>query len=190
MALLGPGQDLTAAPRRVLVAGGSGAGKTTVAIRIAAALGLPRVEIDALFHGPGWVPRPSFRKDVNRLTAQPGWVVEWQYAAVRSLLAERADLVVWLDLPRSVVMRQVVLRTVRRRVRRQELWNGNVEPPFRTILTDREHIVRWAWSTHGASADRVRALLQDRPALSVVRLRSRREVARWLDGPLRRSVTG
>ncbi len=143
------------------------------------------VEVDALFHGPGWVPRPSFEADVRELAASARWVTEWQYAAVRALLADRADLLVWLDLPRALVLRQVLRRTVVRRLRRTQLWNGNVEPPLRTLLTDPEHIVRWAWTTHAASAARVEALHRERPGLVVVRLRSRREVERWCGGPLR-----
>jgi adenylate kinase family enzyme len=38
----------------VLIAGTAGAGKSTLARRIAAALDIPHVEIDALFHGPQW----------------------------------------------------------------------------------------------------------------------------------------
>ena len=41
---------------------------------------------------------------------------------------QRADTVVWLDLPRRIVMRQVVSRTFRRSILREELWNGNREP--------------------------------------------------------------
>ncbi|WP_448614449.1 hypothetical protein [Modestobacter sp. URMC 112] len=171
-------------PRRVLVAGTSGAGKTTVAAAVAGVLGVRHVEIDALHHGPRWTPRPSFEDDVRRVAAEPAWVTEWQYRQVRAVLAGRADLVVWLDLPRATVMWQVVSRTVRRRVRRTELWNGNVEPPLRTFLTDRDHIVRWAWRTHAATRDRVLALARQRPGLPIVRLRSRREVRRWLAGPL------
>ena len=162
------------------MAGTSGSGKTTVAGRIAAALGVPHIEIDALFHGPGWVPRPTFEADVHRFAATPAWVTEWQYTAVRDHLADRADLLVWLDLPRSLVMRQVVRRTVARRLRRERLWNGNTEPPFRTILTDREHIVRWAWTTHHGNAERVIQLAARRPELRIVRLRSRAEVNRWV----------
>lgn len=47
-------------------------------------------------------------------------------------------------------MRQVVRRTVVRRLRRVVLWNGNVEPPLRTIITEQDHIVRWAWRTRPA----------------------------------------
>lgn len=180
--ILGVDDALSLRPHRVLVAGTSGSGKTTVAGRVAAALGVPHIEIDALFHGPDWTPRPSFEADVHRFAAGPEWVTEWQYGSVRDHLADRADLLVWLDLPRSLVMRQVLRRTVLRRLRREVLWNGNVEPPFRTILTDREHIVRWAWTTHHVNAERVTELARRRPELPVVRLRSRAEVARWIAG--------
>ena len=188
MPILGPDDPLPAPARRVLVAGPSGAGKTTLAAAIGTALALPHVEIDALFHGPGWVPRPSFVSDVERLAAGEAWVTEWQYDAVRDLLASRTELLVWLDLPRALVMQQVVRRTVVRRLRRQELWNGNQEAPLRTFLTDPEHIVRWAWATHASTAPRIEALRARRPDLPVVRLRSRRDVDRWAAGPLRSTV--
>ena len=185
MPLLGPDDALPARPRRVLLAGSSGAGKTTVAAAVAGALGLPHVELDALFHGPGWTPRPSFVADVERFAADHAWVTEWQYGPVRDLLASRADLVVWLDLPRARVMPQLVRRTLVRRLRGELLWNGNVEPPLRTFLTDPEHIVRWGWTQHAAARRRVQVLRAQRPELTVVRLRSRREVRRWTAGPLR-----
>jgi adenylate kinase family enzyme len=187
--MLGPVDPLAGRPSRVLVAGTSGAGKTTTAARIADILGIPHVEIDALFHGSDWTPRPSFVGDVRAFSAGPVWVTEWQYRAVRAHLADRADLLVWLDLSRSLVMRQVIRRTLVRRLRRQELWNGNREPALSTILTDREHIVRWAWNTHHKTHARVAHVMRQRPDLCVVRLRNRKEVSRWLSGPLQASVT-
>jgi adenylate kinase family enzyme len=189
MPLSGATDPLPHRPRRVLVAGTSGAGKTTLAARIARILAVPHVELDALFHGPGWTPRATFEADVRRVSAEPAWVTEWQNRSVRPLLAGRADLMVWLDLPRPVVMRQVVHRTLLRRLRREVLWNGNVEPPLRTVLTDGEHVVRWAWSTHARTAPRVIGALRERPDLVVVRLRSHRESRGWLDGPLRAALT-
>ncbi len=177
-------------PRRVVVAGSSGSGKTTLARRIAAVLGIPHVEIDALYHGPDWTPRPSFATDVVELVAQPGWVTEWQYDQVRALLAAAADLMVWLDLSRPRVMWQVTRRTVRRRRRGELLWNGNVEPPLWTFFTDREHIVRWAWRTYPATAARVLAVLDQRPDLPVVRLANHAAADAWLTGPLAATRSG
>jgi hypothetical protein len=79
------------------------------------------------------------------------------------------------------------VRTVARRWRRETLWNGNREAPLWTILRDREHIVRWAWTSHRDTNRRVTDLIAARPDLTVVRLRDRRETAAWLDGLARLS---
>jgi adenylate kinase family enzyme len=186
MGMLGADDHLPGRPRRILVGGTSGAGKTTLASLIGQALGIPHTELDSLFHGPNWVPRESFEADVHRFTAEPEWVTEWQYSIVRPLLVERADLLIWIDLPRRTQMRQVVGRTIRRRLRREVLWNGNTEGPFRTFFTDPDHIVRWAWKEHGRMAGKVQQVQDRRPDLPIVRLRSRAEVGRWCAGPLRR----
>jgi len=183
--VLGAVDPLPFRPRRVLVAGTSGSGKTTLARRIAAELALPHTELDALHHGPAWTPRPEFADDVARLVDRPDWVTEWQYAAVRELLLDAADCLVWLDLPRALVIRRVVCRTLRRRLRHEVLWNGNVEPPLRTFLIDPDHIVRWAWRTHGRTAERIADARRRRPGLPVVRLTGTDAVAAWVRGPLR-----
>lgn len=171
-----------------MVAGTSGSGKSAFARAIAATLGIPYFEIDALYHGPNWTPNPGFIDAVDSRIAEPAWVTEWQYSQVRDRLADRANLLVWLDLPRHVVMSSVVRRTVRRSFLGVELWNGNREPPLRSILTDRDHIIRWAWRTHGELPARVRACVAQRPCLTAIALYSRRDVAPWIDGPLGRAT--
>ena len=174
--------SLPGRPKRVLVAGAVCAGKTTLARQVAASWGLPRVELDALYHGPQWQPRPTFRDEVVALAAEDEWVTEWQYTIARPLLAERADALVFLDLPTRVTTPRVVRRTLQRVLRRTELWNGLREPPLRTILNDPDHIIRWAIRTHREHAPRVRDLAEQRPDLPIVSLTSRREIKAWTAG--------
>lgn len=183
-------QSLPWCPQRVLVAGTSGSGKTTWASRIAHQLGVGHVEIDALYHGPNWTPRESFVEDVQALVGEEHWVTEWQYSSVRAVLASRADLMVWLDLPVATVMRQVTMRTLRRRLRREVLWNGNREPALWTLATKPDHIIRWAWKTRRRTAERIVVLTNERPDLPVVRLTSHREARAWVAGPLAASSPG
>jgi adenylate kinase family enzyme len=178
--MLAAGDVLDPVPRRVLVAGVTGAGKTTLARRVGEILGLPHTELDGLYHGRGWVPRPSFIHDVEAFTAEPAWVTEWQYTAVRGLLASRADTLVWLDLPPRVPLWRVFRRTVVRRFRGTVLWNENVEPPLRTMIGNPDHILRWAVRTRHSMAERMLPLERDHPHLRVVRLRSSREVEAWV----------
>jgi adenylate kinase family enzyme len=42
--------------QRVSVVGSSGSGKTTLAAQIARCLGAPHLELDSVFHQPGWEP--------------------------------------------------------------------------------------------------------------------------------------
>jgi adenylate kinase family enzyme len=187
--ILGPGDALPYPPTRVLVGGTSGSGKSTLAREVSTLVGLPYIEIDALHHGPGWTVRPEFRSDVEALSEQPGWITEYQYAPARPVLLAHSDLVVYLLLPRALVMGRVVRRTIRRSLRRETLWNGNIEPPLRTLLIRRDHIIRWAWRTHGDGPSRVKEIAETVPHLPVVVLRSPREVQEWIRGPLSDAVT-
>lgn len=180
MCVLTADDPLTWMPQRITVAGGSGTGKTTLCNRIAELMGYPRVEIDSLHHGPKWTRRESFVADVERFISGPQWVIELQYQEVQPLILERADTLFWLDYPTSVQMARLVRRTLSRRLLRQELWNGNEEPPLRTFFTDEDHIIRWGWRTRN-KLKRVIPTLDDRcPSFTTVRLSHPREARRCL----------
>jgi adenylate kinase family enzyme len=169
----------------------SGVGKTTLAARVGALAGLPHVEIDALFHGPNWTRLPTFEADVERFSAGPRWITEWQYGSVRDLLTDRADTLIWLHYSRPLATYRVLRRTVRRRVRRETLWNGNQEGPLWTFFTRKDHIVRWSWGGHAKHRARVPELARSRDerSLAVVGLRSPRQTRNWLAGPLAAALT-
>lgn len=174
-------------PERVLIAGITGSGKTTLASRIDKAWGLRHVEIDALFHGRNWTPRPEFLDDVRAFAAEERWVTEWQYTSkgTDAILAPRAQLVLWLDYPYPLVRRRLVGRTLKRRVFRTRLWNGNREPNLLQALTVRgeENILDWQRNTRDKWAQRMPAIQADFPRLTIVRLRHPRETEAWLRLP-------
>jgi adenylate kinase family enzyme len=156
-----------------------------MARQLAAALGVPYLELDSVFHQPGWEPLPEdeFRRVVEAAAAGDVWVMDGNYSAVRPIVWARADTVVWLDLPRRTVMRQVVWRTLRRAVTRQELWNGNRES-LRNFLTwaPEESVISWSWHSHAKYRDRYGAAAAD-PAyahLTFIRLASRGAISRFL----------
>jgi adenylate kinase family enzyme len=171
---------------RINVVGASGSGKSTVASRLSEMLDIPHVELDALQHQPGWAQLPveELREQVTELTSGPRWIVDGNYSSILGdLVWSRADTLVWLDLPRAAVMRQLVPRTVTRAVTRRELWNGNREPITGLIRWDPHHsILRWSWTRHPMVRERYTTMMED-PAyghLRFVRLRTRAEVRGWL----------
>lgn len=173
--------------RRISVVGNAGSGKTRLAQRIAADLGIPFVELDAIHHLPGWEPIDPdiFVAEVDAITQRDEWVIDGNYrtVVVDGPVWQRADTVVWLDLPRWMVMRQVIGRTVRRSLRREELWNGNREPLSNLYSWDPyKSIIAWTWTQHAKYVERFGSAMKS-PAFShitFVRLTSIQESERWL----------
>jgi adenylate kinase family enzyme len=175
--------------RRVSVVGNSGSGKTFIARAISERFGLPHLELDAVYHQPGWTvrPEPEMREMVAEFVKSERWVVDGNYTSlgVADIVWPRADTLIWLDLPRAAVMGQVVRRTLRRVVTREELWHGNREP-WSNLFDPRpeRNIIVWAWTRQPHVRDKYEKRLLDGSwsHLDVVRLRSRREVSGFLEG--------
>ncbi len=76
---------------RVAVVGTSGTGKTMLASRVARRLGIPHVELDALYWEPGWseVSTPVFRERAGQALQGDAWVVDGNYSKVRDLVWPR-----------------------------------------------------------------------------------------------------
>ena len=171
----------TRTPSRVLVAGASGVGKSTFAAAVAERWHLPYTEIDSLHWGDGWTSRPSFVQDATDIARSDRWIAEFQYSVIRETFAERAELLIHLDFARPVVVWRIWRRTVRRRISGEPMWNtDNVEAPLHTVLTDRDHIVRWSWRGIRNYRQIVAETRAAHPKLRVVRLRSPGSARRWL----------
>jgi len=169
--------------RRVVVVGGPGSGKSTLAREAAVALSAVYVELDAIWWQADWVHlEPSdFRVEVRRLlTPLPRWIADGNYVdEVASELWPLADALVWIDLRRWTAFRRAVVRSARRLLARQELWNSNRESL--DVLSPRS-LLR-LWSRGPGYSDRIVRMLGSIEArdLEVVRLRRPRDVRRWLD---------
>jgi shikimate kinase len=172
---------------RVVLQGISGSGKTTLGRTLAARLGVPFVETDALVHGPGWSETPDAElRDLLSPTVEggDGWVLDSDYRRkIGTYVMEHADTVVWLDLPLWLCLRRLWRRTRRRMRSAEELWNGNRES-WRAAFWGGESLFVWAVRKHFAQGAELRELFA-RPELAhmeVVRLRTPAAVESWLDG--------
>jgi adenylate kinase family enzyme len=171
--------------RRIVMIGSTCAGKSTLARELAARLGIPHVELDALHWEPEWTAAPleRFRHRLERALQGGAWVVDGNYTdRARDMVWPLADTVVWLDPPFVVVLMRFVRRTSGRILRREVLWNANRET-LRGAVLGRDSLLWWLVSTF-ARRRREYASLAASAAESgprFVRLRRRRVVLAWLN---------
>jgi adenylate kinase family enzyme len=127
--------------QRVLVIGSGGAGKSTFAAGLAERLGLPVIHLDALYWKPGWIEpsRMAWEKTVNGLLADERWVMDGNYGGTLEMRLAAADTVIFLDLPRTLCIRRVVLRRIR--------FRGRSRPDMTPGCPERLtwEFLRWIW---------------------------------------------
>lgn len=168
--------------RRVVVKGGSGAGKTTLARVLAERLGVAYVELDRLHHGPNWTSATAEQLQERvraALNDDAGWVVDGNYdAKLGTLILDRAELIVWLDLPLPLKLKRMTERTFRRMLSGEELWNGNRES-IKQAFWGSDSLYAWALRMHPYYRKAWTKLFAGR---NVVHLRTPAEVSGWLEG--------
>ncbi len=131
-----------------MVRGTTGAGKTTLARALAEKLGVEYVEMDAIHHLPNWTERPREETCaiVDEIVKRDGWVIDGNYSHALDHHFDKADMVVWLDYSFPTVFLRLLARTVRRSLRKEELWAGNRET-FAKMFS-RDSIIWWMVTTH------------------------------------------
>ncbi|HWE98633.1 MAG TPA: hypothetical protein VG248_02450 [Caulobacteraceae bacterium] len=139
---------------RIAIIGNSGSGKSTLARRIAARLGIAHIELDAINWQAGWrdlaVHEPElFRARIEEAASAERWVADGNYTRfAREPILGRASDLVWLDLPRALIMRRVITRSFVRALTKQELWPGTGNKELFVRWLSKEHPIRWSWDTY------------------------------------------
>lgn len=165
--------------QRIVILGNAGSGKSTLARALGQRLGLPVVHLDKLFWSPGWVEPDAeqFRSRVREAVEGDAWVCEGNYARrTFDLRLPRADLVIWLDTPRTTCLPRVLLRSLLNRPRADKP-EGCSEKFDREFLTFLKFI--WTFDRgYRPGIDAVR--LATAPQVPVVHLKTPQQIADFL----------
>jgi adenylate kinase family enzyme len=131
--------------QRVAIVGPPGAGKTLLANRLGDRTGLPVTHLDRIFWREGWQPAPRDEAiaELERIVAQDAWILDGSFLFHRQRF-ERADTVVFLDVPAW----KCIARVIRRRVRDRNRMRLDLPAPE---ALDWE-LIGWIWRYPRAEA--------------------------------------
>jgi adenylate kinase family enzyme len=160
---------------RILVLGPCGAGKSTLATRLGAKLGLPVIHLDKEYWRAGWVEpdKDEWAAQVEELIARPRWVMDGNYGGTLARRLERTQLVVNLDYPRSVFFPRMVWRLLSN-------W-GRTRPDMAEGCRERFDLEFWryTWRYRIDVDPRRRARLAE-AGVRLIEFKSPRETEAWL----------
>lgn len=168
---------------RINVVGTTGSGKTTAAKLLAERLGLRRIELDDLFWKPDWgeTPDDEFLPAVDEATRGDQWVLDGNYSRTRSIIWPRADTIIWLDYSFPRVFWQLLLRTIRRSVTREAMWDGCYER-FLKSFCSKDSILLWCIKTYWRRKRNYPALFEqpEHQHITLLRFTTPNKFQRWL----------
>jgi len=97
---------------KIMIIGSGGSGKTTLAKELGRIKNLPVIHLDKHFWNSGWIetPREEWRETQQALFASDSWIADGNYTGTLELRLERADTILFLDLPRSLRIYRVIKR--------------------------------------------------------------------------------
>lgn len=166
--------------QRIVILGNAGSGKSTLARELGRRLAVPVVHLDRLFWEPGWVEADTqrFRSRVREAVATDAWICEGNYSRrTFDLRLPRAELVIWLDTPRTTCLRRVFMRSLRNRPR-ADLPAGCHEQLNLEFLKFLGFV--WHFDQHNRPGiEQVRQAVA--PQVPVVHLRGMRDIDSWLE---------
>lgn len=158
--------------------GSSGSGKSTLARRIATRTGLPLIHLDALYWSADWQQpeRARWRELVDKLLAQPAWVMDGNHGDTLPARLAACDAVVLLDMARWRCLWRIVVRRIR--------FHGRTRPDMGPGCHERPSwaLVRFVWSYPRSRRPGVMRLLQDAASrgVQVIVLRTPAEVEAFM----------
>ncbi len=109
---------------RITIIGHSSSGKSTLAKNISAKLGIPHLHIDRLWFESGAYKllkpedalklkeaRAFMKQEVEKWTEQKDWVSDGWYSQLQPLITEKADQLIFLDIPLWIRLKNHIQRT-------------------------------------------------------------------------------
>ncbi|MBO0992692.1 DNA topology modulation protein [Bacillus sp. SD088] len=103
--------------KKIAIIGSGGSGKSTLARKLGELIKIEVFHLDALFWNPGWVGTSKQEQQLvqNELVEQESWIVDGNYSGTIDIRLNKADTIIFLDIPRTICAYRVIKRWIQYR---------------------------------------------------------------------------
>lgn len=126
-------------PRKIIVAGLPGSGKTTIAGILGEALSLPVFNTDSYCFNADWVRKKpdEIREIIKELVSGNEWIIDGMYGNVAEEFIGKADLLIYIRINMLTTFLNLVRRKIRHVLKRKEYnySNNRILKGSRTMKT-------------------------------------------------------
>lgn len=165
---------------RIMVIGSAGSGKSTLAQKLGEMFNLPVIHLDKYFWRPNWVPTPNndWDKIVEEITMEEQWIIDGNYSRTMDIRMKRADLIIYLDMPRRLCMYRIF--------KRRAMYHKRSRPDMNEDCPEKLDLdfIKWVWNYRKRSRiQTLERLAQVKNQKKIIIVQTRKEVDRLINRP-------
>lgn len=127
--------------KKIILIGSGGAGKSTLARQLGAALQIEVIHLDALFWKPNWTPvqREKQVEIQKELVNKEEWIIDGNYGGTIDIRLQAADTIIFLDIPRTICVYRAFKRMIQ--------YRNKTRPDMGKDCNERLDInfLKWIW---------------------------------------------
>jgi adenylate kinase family enzyme len=99
--------------KRIAIIGNAGSGKSTLTQKLHKITNLPVYYLDQYFWKPGWVRTDAdeYKKAHDAICDKEEWIIDGINLRVMEYRIQRADVIIFLDIPRYICLWRILKRT-------------------------------------------------------------------------------
>lgn len=162
--------------KRIMIIGGGGAGKSTLARKLHEITDLPLFHLDYHFWNDGWVPTDDekFLPMVEKMASGDEWIIDGNYSRTMNFRLAKADTIIFLDFSRWTLLTGIFKRRI--------MYNGKTRPDMNEGCPEKLdwEFISWVWNFGKRSGVKQRNMLKQYPDKEILHFRNRNQLDTWI----------
>lgn len=164
------------APKRIMIFGIPGSGKSTFALKLSQRLGLPLFHLDKYFFVQGWQERDydEFLDIQRELVEQEQWIIDGNATKSFEMRFSRADVVLYFRFNRLLCLWRIFKRLICKDPHISDRAEGCSE-------NVRLRLIRYLWGFDKRAKKSIEVLRAKYPSVQFYELHNDREIVDWME---------